>query len=141
MIAARAFDEAAAIAEGRKDREGSIALREKALTALDHADVPAERAIILRNIAMTLNRMQKFARALPRAERSVELITNTPDDPYEVGMARFQLAVALDGSHRDSARALSMAKQAIDDLAKAQAGDQLHFYRDAAARFVKDHSR
>lgn len=141
MIAARAFDEAAAIAEGRKDREESIALREKALAALDHADVPAERAIILRNIAMTLNRMQSFARALPRAEQSVELITKAPDDPYEVGVARFQLAVALDGTHRDPARALAMAEQAIDDLAKAQAGDQLHYYRDAAARFVKDHSR
>ena len=141
MIAGRAFDEGAAIAEARNDREGSIALREKALAALDHSDVPAERAIILRNIVMTLNRMKQFARALPRAEQSVELITKAPDDPYEVGMARFQLAVALDGAHREPARALATAKQAVDDLAKAQAGDQLHFYRDAAARFVKDHSR
>ena len=139
MIAARAFDEAAAIAESRNDREGSIALREKALTALDHADVPAERAIILRNIVMTLNRMKQFARALPRAEQSVQLITKAPDDPYEVGMARFQLAVALDGAHRDAARAVSMAKLAAEDLAKAQAGDQLQYYRAAADRFITDH--
>lgn len=141
MIAGRAFDEAAAIAESRNDREGSIALREKALSALDHSDVPSERAIILRNIAETLNRMKQYARALPRAEQSVELITKAPDDPYEVGMARFQLAVALDGVHREPARALATAKQAIEDLAKAQAGDQLHFYRDAAARFVEDRNR
>lgn len=141
MIAARAFDEAATLAENRKDLEGSIALRERALAALDHSDVPAERAIILRELAQTHVRMKQFARALPRAEQAVALITKAPEDPYEVGMARFQLAVALDGLHREPARALAVAKQAADDLAKAQAGDQLDYYRKAAARFIEDHAR
>jgi tetratricopeptide (TPR) repeat protein len=141
MIASRAFDEAATLAEDRKDRAGSISLREKALAALDHSDVPAERAIILREIAQTHAGMKRFDRALPVAEQAVALITKAPDDPYEVGMARFQLTVALDGTHREPARALAVAKQAADDFAKAQAGDQLDFYRNAAARFIKDHAR
>ena len=68
-----------------------------------------------------------------------QAVKDMGDDPYDVGTARYYLALSLWDSGRDKRRAVEIAKQAAADLANAKAGEGLQQFRDKLAAFLALH--
>ncbi|MGE5187277.1 MAG: protein kinase domain-containing protein [Acidobacteriota bacterium] len=140
VLAARALDLSATLADDRKDFAAALALRDRALAAVAHADDAETRAMIERALGETQRMDHHPELAVAPLEHALAYYTAHADDPYEVGLARYAYAMALWESGRDRARAIVLAKQAAADLAKAQSGDELARYRDELAAFLREHS-
>jgi tetratricopeptide (TPR) repeat protein len=137
VMAANALDLQATIADTRKDSARSVALRERALAALDKQDEPATRAYISGQLGNSLRRSGKPALAVAPLERAVAYYNTDRTDPYQAGIARFSLARALwDVGQR--ARAIEVAKAARDELATATTGFNLSALRLELAGWLLD---
>jgi tetratricopeptide (TPR) repeat protein len=135
VLAARAFDLSAQLADDKKDYRAALALCEQAVAAIGRANDPLERALTLRHLGEIYRHLNKPALALAPLEQAVT-DAGTQAEPYDIGTIRYHLAFALWDSGRDRKRAVEVAKQAAADLAKAQSGDALARYRDTLAKFV-----
>ncbi len=138
-LAARALDLSAQLANDRGDLGAALALSERALAAIAHVDDPATRALLQRQLGEIHLKMKHPELALPPLEDSVAYFAAHSDDNYDVGMAHFRLASALWSSGRDRTRALALARQAADELAKSTSGAGLAGNRADVAKFLKDH--
>jgi tetratricopeptide (TPR) repeat protein len=137
MLAARALDSAATLADDRKDYPASIALRERALAALSHTDDPATRALVLKQLGQSRRVMHRPDLAIAPLEEALAYVEKHAEDAYDIGIVRYNLALALWESGRDRPRSIELAKLAADDLAKAKTGDELQHYRDTINQFLR----
>ncbi len=139
LIAARALDLMGTLAADRKDRANAIALRERALAALAHVDLPVERAYLLIHLghARLMNKQPELAIA-PLEEALTALLAHE-GDAYDLGTLRVTLARALLDSNADRKRAVEVMRQAAKDLAAARTGEALAAYRDTAAKWLRKH--
>jgi eukaryotic-like serine/threonine-protein kinase len=138
MLAARGLDLAAQLADARKDFTSSLALLERALAASAHANVPSERALLLRHVGQVHRRTNKPTAAVAPLEEALALFEAEPEpDAYDIGTTRYHLAFALSKSGRDPVRAIGLARQAARDLANAKTGEALAEYRAKLAAFLR----
>jgi tetratricopeptide (TPR) repeat protein len=138
MLAARALDLAAQLADDRKDFSASLALIDRALAASAHTKLPAERALLLRHAGEVHRRRGQPAAAIAPLEQALALFEADPEpDPYDIGATRYHLTFALADTRRDPARTVALAKQAAADLAKAKTGEALVAYRAKLATFLR----
>ncbi|HEX5060790.1 MAG TPA: tetratricopeptide repeat protein, partial [Kofleriaceae bacterium] len=140
MLAERAYDLSAQIADECKDYRSALALLQKAFAAVEHANDPTERALVLRHQGEIARHMNKPALAIAPLEQAIKDFGKDPD-AYDIGATRYHLAFALWDSGRDKKRAVEVAQQASDDLAKAQSGDALKQYRETLASFLALHKQ
>ncbi len=138
MLASRAYDLQATLADERNDERAAIALIDKALAAIEKANDPVERALVLRHQGEVYRHMKKPALAIAPLERALADFGKEPD-AYDIGATRYHLALALFDSGRNKARAVEIAKQAAADLARAQTGEGLKQYRETLAAFIAKH--
>jgi len=103
----------------------ALSLKRKALAAL--SSVPeAEtsnafvRAAILQNIGDTQLALHRPTLAVSSLEASVALREHSQGDPLDLADMRFSLAKALWKLGREKARALSLARQALEDFKTAE---------------------
>jgi tetratricopeptide (TPR) repeat protein len=118
------------------DDARSVALRERALAALDLDDRPASRAWIESQLGSALRRLGKLDRAIPYLERAVTYFDGDQSDRYTCAIARFALARALWDKSRDRRRALEVGRAARDDLAATSSGANLAGLRLEVARWL-----
>jgi tetratricopeptide (TPR) repeat protein len=137
LIAARALDSSATLADDRKDYAAAITLRDRALAAIAHIDDFGTRAMIEKQVGVGYRLMKKSELAIAPLERALAYYETHSEDDFDRGTTRYHLAFALWESKRDIPRALALAKLAADDLAKAHTGELLPHYRDELARLLK----
>ena len=135
MIAS-ALDLQASMAESRHDSTGAIALRERALAALDHDDDPRARAWIEQSLGFSYRRANDNVRAVAHYERALAYFEKDQSDRYIVAGTRYGLARALwdVGTDRRRARDLALAAQA--DFAAATSGQNLAGFRAEVAKWL-----
>jgi tetratricopeptide (TPR) repeat protein len=138
MLAARGYDLAATIADEGKQRRQALALIDKALAAIERANDPVERALVLRHQGEIYRHLKQPALAIAPLERALRDFGSDPD-AYDIGTTRYHLAAALIESGGNKARAIEVAKQAAADLAKARTGEALQAYRDQLAKLLALH--
>jgi tetratricopeptide (TPR) repeat protein len=133
-MVANALDLQAAVADDANDVTRSVALRERALAALDKDDRPASRAWIESQLGDALRRLARFDQAIPHLERAVAYYGRDRTDRYTSAIARFSLARALWAS--DRRRALEVGRAARDDFATATSGLRLAGLRQEVGRWL-----
>jgi tetratricopeptide (TPR) repeat protein len=141
MLAARALDLSALLASSRHDLPAALALRERALAAIDHAGSPPDRAYIVRQLAESQLALHRTDQAIASAEEAERYFEAHPDNPYDVASARWILAQALWAGGGDHARALALARGAADSFAKAAGGMNLAQIRGEVAAWLRVHEK
>jgi len=136
-MVANALDAQASVADDRKDATRSVALRERALAALDKDDRPVTRAWIESQLGASLLKLREQGRAIRYLERAVAYYAKDQTDRYTSAIARFALARALWDGGRDRPRALEVGKAARDDFTAATAGMDLAKLRTEVASWLR----
>ena len=139
VIVAYALDMQASLAEESKDWARAIALRERALAALDRErqDDPNMRAWLHLEIGRVLRSDKQIARSLPFLEHAAAYFGKTDRaDLQTAGVAQFWLAKTLWETNRDRPRARALARAAAADLAAAKSGMNLETHRKQVADWL-----
>lgn len=136
-LAARGLDLQAGLAEDGGDRKAALALLERALSAFEHAASGEDLALVQKHIGELHLRDNHPERAVAPLEAALVYFVGHPDDAYELGTTRFELALALWGARKERMRALELATAAQADLARAKTGDALAKHRVNVAELLR----
>jgi tetratricopeptide (TPR) repeat protein len=137
MFAARALDVLGALAEDRHDSSAAIAARQRALDAIGHVDDPATRALILRQLGESERLAHHWDRALPLLEEALAYYERNAEDSYDLGIARYAVAMTLVDANRDRSRAVELLTKAAGDLSQAKSGESLDQLREQVAHALQ----
>jgi len=135
MVSA-ALELQASLAQARHETGAAIALRERALRALDHHDDPRARAWIEQSFGYSYLQANDNARAIPHYERAVAYFEGDRSDRYVLADSRFGLARALWEVGADRRRARELAIAARADLTAATSGENLTELRAEVAQWL-----
>ena len=138
-LVAYALDMQATIAETTRAWPRAIALRERALAALDHKDDPSIRAWLELEIGRVMRSAGEIAKSIPHLERAVAFYRRDRIDLYAVGTSQYWLAKSLWEAGGDRARALELARAARSDLAAVKSGLNLDIHRKQVADWLAQH--
>ena len=138
-MVAYALDMQATIAETTRAWPRVIALRERALAALDHKDDPNVRAWLDLEIGRVMRSAGQIAKSIPHLERAVAFYSRDRIDLYAVGTSQYWLAKSLWETGGDHERALELARAARSDLAAVKSGLNLDIHRKQVADWLAKH--
>jgi tetratricopeptide (TPR) repeat protein/predicted Ser/Thr protein kinase len=136
---AYALDLQAALVEKQKDWSRAIALRERALAALDHKDEPPLRAWIEMEIGRVMRNAGQIATSIPHLEHAVAFYTKDRNDLQRAGTTQFWLAKSLWETNGDRRRAVALARAARSDLEAAKMGMNIEVHRTQVADWLAKH--